>query len=67
MGIESLSFNDICKSSNEFSFLSTIFDLVGNRQFKTAEYDSIVSKKDDLNTHIWISLSAIGQEIGGVF
>ena len=50
--------------------MSTIVDLVGNRRFKAGSADALCSDTDCIlneSSNIWLSLSAVGQEIGGIF
>lgn len=55
---------DVAKNDNSFSFISTAFDLVGNKEFKAAEYDVLCSNVENRNTYVWQALSAVGEKIG---
>ena len=67
--IVSMDIDNIGKTDNDFSFLSTVFDLVGNRDFIN-DYSNRLQSLQSVNnekTNIWLSLSAISQQIGGTF
>ena len=58
---------DIRKNSDNFSFISTFFDLVGNKEFKSAEVSTMYSNQETKNTSIWRALSAISEDFGTEF
>ena len=67
--VKSIDTNIVGKNDNDFSLLSTIFSLVGNRKFVN-DYSNCISAMHSVrnqNTDLWVSLSAIGQQIGGEF
>jgi hypothetical protein len=55
------------KNSNDFSFISTFFDLVGNKEFKQAEISTLYTKSETKETSFWRSLSAVAESIGKEF
>lgn len=61
------SFDNIKRNSNKFSFISTFFDLVGNKEFKQAELCTLYTNTHTKETSIWRSISAIAQEMGEEF
>lgn len=59
--------DNIKKNDNQFSFISTFFDLVGNKEFKEAEISTMYTKTESAETSIWRSLSAVAQQLGSTF
>ena len=59
--------DNISKNDNNFSFISTFFDLVGNKEFKDAEISTLYTKAETSETSIWRSLSAVAEQYGSVF
>lgn len=59
--------DNIKKNDNQFSFISTFFDLVGNKEFKEAEISTMYTKTESAETSIWRSLSAAAQQLGSTF
>jgi len=53
--------DNIGKNDNNFSFISTFFDLVGNKEFKDAEISTLYTKAETSETSIWRSLSAVAE------
>jgi len=51
--------DNIKRNSDDFSFLSTFFDLVGNKEFKHAEISTLYTNNETKFTSIWRSLSAV--------
>ena len=51
---------DVVKNNDSFSFISAVFDLVGNKQYKSAEYDVLCSNAKNSDTYVWHALSAVG-------
>lgn len=59
--------DNIRKNDNDFSFISTFFDLVGNKEFKDAEISTLYTKAETSETSIWRSLSAVAEQLGSTF
>jgi VIT1/CCC1 family predicted Fe2+/Mn2+ transporter len=59
--------DSISKTSNEFSFISTFFDLVGNKEFKKAELSTMYTTSETAQTSLWRSLSAVAEKLGREF
>ena len=57
---------DVVKNNDSFSFISAVFDLVGNKQYKSAEYDVLCSNAKNSDTYVWHALSAVGQSVGSI-
>lgn len=55
------------KNSNDFSFISTFFDLVGNKEFKQAEISTLYTNNETKETSFWRSLSAVSEQLGKEF
>lgn len=55
--------NDIERSYNDFSFVDTFSNFVGNNDYKSGYYDFIKNKETD-QAFLWTSLDAIGKKCG---
>ena len=62
-----VGYNQVRKNDFDFSFISAMFDLVGNKEFKSAQLSTLCSDYDTPTTNVWRTLSAIGQELGSKF
>lgn len=62
--MKSRALDIVGKNAGGFSFLSTFFDLVGNRDFKAAEASSLYTSAETSQTSIWRALSAVASDIG---
>ena len=59
--------DNIKKNDNNFSFISTFFSLVGNKEFKDAEISTLYTRLETSETSIWRSLSAVAEQLGSTF
>lgn len=59
--------DNVKKNSDKFSFISTFFDLVGNKEFKQAEISTLYTTTETKETSIWRSLSAVAEQLGETF
>ena len=59
--------DSIKKNYNDFSFISTFFELVGNKEFKKAEISTLYTSAQTKETSLWRSLSAVAEQLGETF
>lgn len=58
--MKSRALDTLGKNTGGFGFLSTFFDLLGNREFKRAEISSLYTDAETEHTSFWRALSAVG-------
>lgn len=63
MTIQNDTVDMVKRSSNDFSFIKTLDDMINNREFKDGLHDFYVGNHNKYS-FVWEALSVIGQEVG---
>jgi hypothetical protein len=62
-----INVNNIKKTTDNFSFISTICSLIVNESFKSGCVNTVLNKTETQDTNIWTTLSAIASVVDQQF